>query len=73
MDCSTLPGGKYICAYYIGAWQELNSLYENIMIFAEKNDVQLVGNAYAMGLNEFAINKKEDYITQILVRTKNRY
>lgn len=67
----TLPGGRFICAYHIGAWQGLNSLYEDIMIFAEENKVQLVGNAYEMGLNEFAINKKEDYITQVLVRTKS--
>lgn len=52
-------------------WEEIPSFYDKIINFADKNRVQLIGNAYEIGLNEFAIKNREDYITQILIQIKN--
>lgn len=73
LNCTILPGGTFICAYYVGRWEELSGFYDKIINFADKNRVQLIGNAYEIGLNEFAIKNREDYITQILIQIKNMY
>lgn len=64
------PKGKYLCGYIRGTWDRLPSFYENIMAFAKKEKIELIGNAYEIGLNDFVIAKEEDYVTQIMIQIK---
>ena len=67
-DFMVLPSGTYICVYHDGRWDELPSVYERILKFADRNKLCLMGNAYEMGLNEIAVKNKKDYITRILIQ-----
>lgn len=62
--------GTHICIYHVGKWDELPSVYEKILKFADRNKLHLIGNAYEMGLNEIAVKNKEDYITRILIQVE---
>lgn len=65
-----LPCGTYICIYHVGKWDELPSVYEKILKFADRNKLHLIGNAYEIGLNEIAVKNKKDYITRILTQVE---
>lgn len=69
-QCIKRPQGKYICAYLIGDWQGLGQLYKDIMEFANQRGIELIGYAYEIGLNEFAISSMEEYVTQIIIQIK---
>ncbi len=43
-------------------------MYEKMLEYAEKNNLQLTGDAYEKGLNDFAISNEEEYVTQILIK-----
>lgn len=62
------PAGKYLCGYIRGAWNRLPELYEKMMTYANENQLLLTGNAYEMGINDFAISDEKDYVTQILIK-----
>lgn len=62
------PKGKYLCGYQKGTWDKLPALYRKMLAYAEKNKLKLTGYAYEMGLNEFVISNKDDYITQIMIK-----
>lgn len=64
----TKPQGDYIRAFCVGDWDKLPAAYRRISAFAEAHGLKLVGNAYEEGINEMAITRIEDYITQITVR-----
>lgn len=64
------PEGMYICYYHKGEWDTLPFAYQNIISFAQKNGLKLVGYAYEIGLNEFAISEEQDYITKIMVKAE---
>lgn len=64
--------GKYICAYSIGEFSNLKNLYKKIVNFANKNNLKLIGNSYEIGLNDFAINKIDDYITKIIIKVSEK-
>lgn len=59
------PSGKYLRGFSIGDWDKIPLLYKNILDFANKNNLVLTGYAFECGLNEFAISKEEEYVTQI--------
>ena len=60
--------GKYLCGYIKGSWDKLPMMYEKMLEYAEKNNLQLTGDAYEKGLNDFAISNEEEYVTQILIK-----
>ncbi len=70
-DFVILPRGRFLCAYHIGRWEKLPHFYENILAFAREHKIELIGNAYELGLNEFVIKSREDYLTQILIQIQN--
>ena len=38
--------------------------------YATKNNLQLTGYAYEVGLNDFVISDEADYITKIMIKIK---
>lgn len=62
--------GKYLCGYIKGDWDNLPMMYEKMLEYAEKCNLQLTGYAYEKGLNDFAISDKNEYVTQILIKIK---
>lgn len=64
------PKGKYICAYHMGDWDTLPDFYDEIVEYAEENNLTLVGYSFEIGMNDFAISDMEDYITQIMIRVE---
>ena len=62
------PKGKYLCGYQKGTWDKLPAIYHKMIVYAEKNELKLTGYAYEIGVNEFVISNKEDYITQIMIK-----
>lgn len=64
------PKGKYICAYHMGNWDTLPDFYDEIVKYAEENNLTLVGYSFEIGMNDFAISDMEDYITQIMIRVE---
>lgn len=52
----------------MGDFSNLKSLYNNILNFAEKNNLSLVGNAYEIGLNEFVITQIDEYVTKVIIK-----
>lgn len=66
----TKPKGKYLCGYLKGNWDNLPSLYERMLHFADKNNLTLSGYAFELGLNDFVISSKDDYITQVTIKVE---
>lgn len=66
------PAGTYLRAFCIGGWDKLETVYRNIIRFAEKNQMELLGYAYEEGLNEMSLQDRDDYITMITVYCKKR-
>ncbi len=64
------PKGKYICAYHMGDWDTLPDFYDEIVKYAEENNLTLVGYSFEIGMNDFAISDMKDYITQIMIRVE---
>ena len=62
------PKGKYLCGYQKGAWDKLPILYQQILDYANKNNLNLTGYAYEIGLNDFVISNETDYITKIMIK-----
>ena len=64
------PKGKYLCGYQKGKWDKLPDLYQQMLDYANKNNLQLTGYAYEVGLNDFVISDEADYITKIMIKIK---
>ena len=62
------PKGKYLCGYQKGTWDKLLALYQQMLDYANKNNLQLTGYAYEVGLNDFVISDEADYITKIMIK-----
>lgn len=62
------PQGKYLCGYQKGKWDKLPTLYQKMLDYATKNNLQLTGYAYEVGLNDFVISNEADYITKIMIK-----
>ena len=45
-------------------------LYQQMLDYANKNNLQLTGYAYEFGLNDFVISDEADYITKIMIKIK---
>ena len=61
------PAGRYLSGYQRGKWERLPEVYEKMLTYAKTHELELTGYVYEMGLNEFAIHKPEDYMTQVMV------
>lgn len=68
LDSIQRPKGKYLCGYQKGSWKELPLLYKEMISYAEIHQLNLIGYAYEIGLNEFAITNQNDYVTQIMIK-----
>lgn len=66
------PAGTYLRAFCAGGWDKLEAVYQNIVQFAEKNQMDLFGYAYEEGLNEMCLQDRDDYITMIIIGCKRR-
>lgn len=64
----TKPKGKYLCGYQKGTWDKLPCMYKKMIDYAKQNNLTLVGYAYEMGLNEFAISDLTEYVTKIMIK-----
>ena len=64
------PKGKYLCGYQKGKWDKLPALYQQMLDYANKNNLHLTGYAYEVGLNDFVISDEADYITKIMIKIK---
>lgn len=62
------PQGKYLCGYCIGNWDKIPSLYQKMLDYAAAKELELKGNCYEMGLNEFAISSEDEYVTRIEIQ-----
>lgn len=51
-----------------GTWDKLPALYQQMLDYANKNNLQLTGYAYEVGLNDFVISDEADYITKIVIK-----
>lgn len=43
-------------------------MYEKMLAYAKAHNIELLGYAYELGLNEFAISSSEDYVTEIMIK-----
>ena len=66
------PKGKYLCGYQKGTWDKLPALYQQMLDYANKNNLQLTGYAYEVGLNDFVISDEADYITKIVIKIHDK-
>ncbi|MEG0918432.1 MAG: MerR family transcriptional regulator [Anaerovoracaceae bacterium] len=60
--------GQYLRAYCVGEWSKLPQTYERILKYANKHNLKLSGYSYEQGLNEMAINKMSEYVTEIMIK-----
>lgn len=60
--------GKYLCGCVKGDWENIPAMYQKMLTCAKKKDFNLIGNAYEIGLNEFAISHIDDYLTLIMIK-----
>ena len=67
------PQGKYLCGYQKGKWDKLPALYQKMLDYAAKNNLQLTGYAYEVGLNDFVISNEADYITKIMIKIDEKH
>ena len=63
-----LPQGTYLRAYCVGEWTHLAITYQHILQYATQHKLKLTGYAYEDGLNEMALQNKDDYITMITIK-----
>lgn len=66
------PAGTYLRAFCIGGWEKLAEVYEDILKFAEEQELEICGYAYEEGLNEMTLQRREDYITCITVACRKK-
>lgn len=64
------PKGTYLCGYCVGEWEKIPAFYLQMLDYATANGIELVGNCYEIGLNEFAISHMKEYVTQIEIQCK---
>lgn len=59
--------GKYLCGIQKGTWDKLPQLYQKMLDYGKEHRLMLTGYAFEMGMNDFVIEKEEEYVTQILI------
>ena len=65
------PQGTYMIYYHRGEWDTLPYAYKQIIEFSKKNNLEMTGYAYEMGMNEFALSDEKDYVTKIMIKIKS--
>lgn len=68
----SMPAGKYLCGYCIGSWDKIPELYQNMLNFAASEELELTGNCYEIGLNEFAISCEDEYVTRVEIQCRDK-
>lgn len=71
-SCFKLPAGKYIYGYVKGEWKHISVLYEEIFAYVDDNFLEMLGPAFEIGINEFAISNADEYVTQVMVMVKEK-
>lgn len=66
------PAGTYLVIYHKGDWDDLPKIYYEILNYADKNNLELIGYSYEEGLNDLTIQDMKDYITKISIQCKPR-
>ncbi|WP_187119264.1 MerR family transcriptional regulator, partial [Clostridium polynesiense] len=66
----TRPEGNYIRAFHVGDFSDLTSTYERILDYCRKQDLELEGYAYELGINDLCIMRIEEYVTMIEIKIK---
>ena len=61
------PKGRYLCGYHRGTWEGIPAVYERMLHFAKEHHLQLGAYAYERGLNEFVIEREEEYLTEVMI------
>lgn len=61
------PAGLYLTTFCIGGWNKLPEVYQELVSYANANNLLLTGYAYEEGVNEMTLNDFEEYITYISV------
>lgn len=59
--------GKYLRGIQKGTWDKLPQLYQEMLDYGKEHRLMLTGYAFEMGMNDFVIEKEEEYVTQILI------
>ncbi len=72
LESITMPKGSYLCGYQKGAWDKLPNMYQKMFSYAKEKHLDLTGNAYELGLNEFVISNENEYITKIMIQIKEK-
>lgn len=62
------PKGRYLCGYQKGTWDKLPEMYQKMLDYSKKHDLELTGYAYEVGLNDFVISNPNDYVTKIMIK-----
>lgn len=68
----TKPAGKYIRVYTKGDWNKIIEIYKQIVEYCNKNNYELEGYGYEVGVNELNSFAVDDYITEITVKIKDK-
>lgn len=43
-------------------------MYQKMLDYSKKHDLELTGYAYEVGLNDFVISNPNDYVTKIMIK-----
>ena len=65
------PEGMYICAYIKGDWNRIPGFYQDILAYAKSHHIKLGTYAFETGMNDFAIETMEDYVTEISIHMED--
>lgn len=65
------PEGMYVCAYIKGDWNRIPGFYQDILAYAKTNHIKLGTYAFETGMNDFAIETMEDYVTEISIHMED--
>ncbi|MCB5714582.1 MerR family transcriptional regulator [Lactonifactor longoviformis] len=66
------PKGRYLQAFCKGSWDDIPSVYQKLMSYADSHGLLLRGYSYEIGLNEMAITRMDEYVTLISILCTER-
>lgn len=70
-DCIRKPQGRYIRAYHKGTYDTIGKTYKSMVLFAQNNESEIIGNAYEYGiLDNFTSEDPKNYVTEIQIQVK---
>lgn len=59
------PKGKYLRAFCKGSWDKLPDKYNEILEYADRKNIRLLGYSYETGINDITARSEDEYVTQI--------